>query len=305
MFGFQRVGDQIWAAGDMLSRGFLLGATAGRTTLNGEGLQHEDGHSLLNALAFTCIKSYDPAFAYELAVIIQDGMKRMYTDEENIFYYITVYNEDITMPPMPGHAAWAEKWGKTESAELLEKTRRGILDGIYLYQSADNKLSHHVQLFGSGPIMGRVLEARDLLADKYGVSADVWSVTSYGELRNDALECDRWNRLHPEAEPRTPHISQALAGVEGPFIAASDYVKALPDLLREWIPGRLTSLGTEGYGMSDTREQLRRHFEIDCEMITIAVLDALRKEGKVSAGVVAQAINDLSVDADKLDPLRV
>jgi len=305
MFGFQRVGDQIWAAGDMLSRGFLLGATAGRTTLNGEGLQHEDGHSLLNALAFTCIKSYDPAFAYELAVIIQDGMKRMYTDEENIFYYITVYNEDITMPPMPGNANWAEKWGKPESAELLEKTRRGILDGIYLYQSADNKLSHHVQLFGSGPIMGRVLEARDLLAEKYGVSADVWSVTSYGELRNDALECDRWNRLHPEADPRTPRISQALAGVEGPFIAASDYVKALPDLLREWIPGRLTSLGTEGYGMSDTREQLRRHFEIDCETITIAVLDTLRKEGKVAASVVAQAIKDLGVDADKLDPLHV
>ncbi len=305
MFGFQRVGDQIWAAGDMLSRGFLLGATAGRTTLNGEGLQHEDGHSLLNALAFTCIKAYDPSFAFELAVIIQDGMRRMYTEEENVFYYICVYNEDLTMPPMPGHKNWAEKWGKEESAELLEKTRQGIIDGMYLYQEADEKKGNHVQLMGSGPIMGRVLEARDILADKYGVSANVWSVTSYGELRNNALECDRWNRLHPTEEQRTPKVTQILDGAEGPFVAASDYVKALPDLLREWIPGRLTSLGTEGYGMSDTREQLRRHFEIDKEMIVVATLDSLRKEGKIEASVVAQAIADLGVDPDKLDPLHV
>lgn len=303
MFGFQRVGDQIWAAGDMLSRGFLLGATAGRTTLNGEGLQHEDGHSLVNALAFSNIKSYDPAFAFELATIIQDGMVRMYENEENIFYYLCVYNEDIQMPPMPGHAAWAEKTGKKASEELLEKTRRGILDGMYLYSAADTKLEHHVQLMGSGPIMGRVLEARELLAAEYGISADVWSVTSYGELRNDALSADRWNRLHPEETPRKPKVAQILEGVEGPFIAASDYMKALPDLLREWIPGPLTSLGTEGYGMSDTRENLRRHFEIDREMIVLGVLDSLRKQGAISGSVVAQAIASLAVDAEKGDPL--
>ncbi len=305
MFGFQRVGDQIWAAGDMMSRGFLLGATAGRTTLNGEGLQHEDGHSLVNALAFTSIKSYDPAFAFELATIIQDGMRRMYELEEDIFYYLAVYNEDIQMPPMPGHKAWAEATGLDESDEIMARTRQGILDGMYLYSKAQTTLSHHVQLFGSGPIMGRVLEARDLLAEKYNVSADVWSVTSYGELRNDALKAERWNRLHPNAEQKVPKIAEILGGVEGPFIAASDFMKVLPDLLREWIPGRLTSLGTEGYGMSDTREALRRHFEIDREMITIGVLDTLRKEGKLKGEVVAQAIADLGVDADKLDPIDV
>lgn len=305
MFGFQRVGDQIWAAGDMMSRGFLLGATAGRTTLNGEGLQHEDGHSLLNAMAFTSIKSYDPAFAYELAVIIQDGMRRMYTEEEDVFYYLTVYNEDFQMPPMPGHANWAEAKGKKEDPALLEKVKRGILEGMYLYEPAEKKAKLHVQLMGSGPIMSRVLEARDILQDKYGVSADVWSVTSYGQLRNNALEADRWNRLHPEDEPKVPVIRTTLEGVEGPFVAASDYMKALPDLIREWMPGNLTSLGTEGYGMSDTREELRRHFEIDKEMIVVATLDALRKEGKVEAKVVAEAIKDLGVDPDKLDPLHV
>jgi len=305
MFGFQRVGDQIWAAGDMLSRGFLLGATAGRTTLNGEGLQHEDGHSLLNSLAMSNIKSYDPAFAYELATIIQDGMHRMYENEEDIFYYLAVYNEDIQMPPMPGDKAWAEKTGGQESEELKEKTRRGILDGMYLYSEAEKKEANHVQLLGSGPIMGRVLEARDLLKERFGVSADVWSVTSYGELRNDALKCDRWNRLHPEETPKVAKIAQILDGAEGPFIAASDFMKALPDLLREWIPGNLTSMGTEGYGMSDTREQLRRHFEIDREMIALGVLDALRKEGKIDGKTVAGAIEELGVDADKLDPLDV
>lgn len=303
MFGFQRVGDQIWAAGDMLSRGFLLGATAGRTTLNGEGLQHEDGHSLVNALAFTNIKSYDPAFAFELTTIIQDGIHRMYELEENIFYYLCVYNEDIQMPPMPGHAAWAERVGKEPSDELMEKTRRGILDGMYLFSAADERKDLHVQLFGSGPIMGRVLEARELLAEKYGVSADVWSVTSYGELRNDALRAERWNRLHRDQAPRVPKVTQILDGVEGPFVAASDYMKALPDLLRQWIPGRLVALGTEGYGMSDTREMLRRHFEIDREMITIGALDALMQEGKVDASVVTQAIAELGIDPDKSDPL--
>ncbi len=304
MFGFQRVGDQIWAAGDMMSRGFLLGATAGRTTLNGEGLQHEDGHSLLHTMAFTSVKAYDPAFAYEMVTIIQDGMRRMYTEEEDVFYYITVYNEDFTMPPMPGHAKWAELKGKEENPKRMEAVRKGIIDGMYLYDEADKKETNHVQLLGSGPIMWRVLEARQILAEKYGVSADVWSVTSYQQLRFDALEVDRYNRLHPESEQKVSKIAQILDGVEGPFIAASDYVKALSDLIREWIPGNLTSMGTEGYGMSDTREELRRHFEIDKEMIVIGVLDALRKEGKVQPGVVAQAIKDLGVDPEKLDPLH-
>ncbi len=305
MFGFQRVGDQIWAAGDMMARGFLLGATAGRTTLNGEGLQHEDGHSLLHCMAFTNIKAYDPAFAYEVATIIGDGMRRMYDEGEDIFYYITLYNEDFQMPPMPGNPKWAELTGQTASEDIAAATREGIVRGIYRYAAADQKGKLHVQLFGSGPIMNRVLEARQVLAEKYGVSSDVWSVTSYQQLRFDALEADRWNRLHPESEQRVPYITQALTGAEGPFIAASDYVKALPDLVRQWIPGSLVSMGAEGYGMSDTREALRRHFEIDCETIVIASLDALRQEGKLDAKLVAQAIKDLGVDPDKLDPLHI
>lgn len=305
MFGFQRVGDQIWAAGDTMARGFLLGATAGRTTLNGEGLQHEDGHSLLHTMAFTNIKAYDPAFAFEVATIVEDGITRMYEKDENIFYYITLYNEDFTMPPMPGHAKWAEKKGVEPQAELLEKTKQGILRGIYQYDTAAERLGNHVQLLGSGPIMNRVLEARQILAEKYGVSSDVWSVTSYQQLRFDGLEADRYNRLHPQEPARVPFVTQALQGAEGPFIAASDFVKALPDLIREWIPGELTSLGTEGFGMSDTREALRRHFEIDKESIVIGALDALRKQGKIEASVVAQAIVDLGVDPEKLEPLHV
>ncbi len=305
MFGFQRVGDQVWAAGDMMARGFLLGGTAGRTTLNGEGLQHEDGHSLLNAMAFTNIKAYDPAFAFEVATIVRDGMRRMFDEEENVFYYLTLYNEDFQMPPMPGNQKWAEAKQTAPSEELSQATREGIVRGIYRYDRAEKPQKLHVQLLGSGPIMNRVLEARDVLAEKYGVSADVWSVTSYQQLRFDALEADRWNRLHPESEQRIPFLSQVLDGVPGPFIAASDYVKALPDLVRQWIPGSLTSLGAEGYGMSDTREMLRRHFEIDCEMIVIGVLDALRKEGRVDAPLVARAIKELEVDPDKLDPLHV
>ncbi len=300
MFGFQRVGDQIWAAGDMMARGFLLGATAGRTTLNGEGLQHEDGHSLLNAMAFASVKAYDPGFAFELATIIEDGMRRMYTDEENIFYYITVYNEDFQMPPMPGHP----NSGK-DDPERMAAVKDGIIRGIYCYSEAEKKQDKHVQLLGSGPILNRVLEARQILADDYGVSADVWSVTSYQQLRFDALSCDRHNRLHPEQDAKVPFISRALAGAEGPFIAASDYVKALPDMVREWVPGDLTSLGTEGYGMSDTREALRRHFEIDKESIVIGALDALRKQGKVDGKTVAKAIKDLGVDPEKLDPLSI
>jgi len=287
MFGFQRVGDQIWAAGDTMARGFLLGATAGRTTLNGEGLQHEDGHSLLNSMAYTAVQSYDPAFAFELAIIIQDGMRRMYTEDENVIYYITLYNEDYQMPPMPEG----------------EHVKEGILRGMYLYRPAEKKLKHHVQLFGSGVILNQVLAAQERLAAEFGVSADVWSVTSYQQLRNDALKCERHNRLHPEEEPRVPYLAQLLKGVEGPFIAASDYMKALPDLVSRWIPGRLIPLGTEGYGMSDTREALRRHFEIDAECVTLGALDALRQEGKLSGSELSAAIGKLGIDTEKMDPL--
>lgn len=229
----------------------------------------------------------------------------MYDENEDVYYYLSLYNEDFQMPPMPGTAPWAEKTGQAASDDLMASTREGIVRGIYLFQAAAEKKPLHVQLLGSGPIMNRVLEARDLLAERYGVSADVWSVTSYQQLRFDALEADRYNRLHPEAEQRVPYLAQALSGVSGPFIAASDYVKALPDLVRQWVPGRLVALGTEGYGMSDTREALRRHFEIDRETITIAVLDALYREGKLDAKTVSRAIADLGVDPDKLDPLHV
>jgi len=256
-------------------------------------------------MAFTSIRAYDPAFAFELAVVIEDGMHRMYSEEENIFYYITVYNEDITMPAMPGTTKWAEKTGQAASSDLHAKTRDGIIRGLYQYSVAEKQLTHHVQLLGSGPIMNRVLEAQEILRDKYGVSSDIWSVTSYQQLRFDALEADRWNRLHPEAEARVPFITSTLSGSNGPFIAASDYVKALSDLVREWVPGPLTSLGTEGYGMSDTREALRRHFEIDKEMIVVGVLDTLKKQGKVDGKLVARAIRDLGVDPEKMDPLHI
>jgi pyruvate dehydrogenase E1 component len=288
MFGFQRTGDQIWAAGDSMVRGFLLGATAGRTTLTGEGLQHDDGHSLLLAAAHPSVVSYDVAYAFELAAIIEDGMRRMFSDGgERVFYYITLQNENYGMPPMP------------------DGVKDGILRGIYRFEAAQKKRKHHVQLFGSGSIMNQVLRARDMLAEKFDVSADVWSVTSYGELRRDALSCERHNRLHPEAEPRIPYLHKALEGSEGPFIAASDYVKAVAEQVARWMPRRFVPLGTDGFGMSDTREALRRHFEIDPESIVVAALDALRLEGKLKPAQVAAAIKELGLDPDKLDPMDV
>jgi pyruvate dehydrogenase E1 component len=281
MFGFQRTGDLMWAAGDAMARGFLLGATAGRTTLNGEGLQHEDGHSPLLASTVPCCVIYDVAFAYELAAIIEDGLRRMIGEDEKIYYYITLQNENYPMPAMP------------------EGVKEGILRGIYRYRAAPEKRKHHVQLFGSGSIINEVLRARELL-DKLDVSADVWSVTSYTELRRDALECERYNRLHPEEAQRVPYLAQVLSGVPGPFIAASDYMKTVADQVARWVPGRFVPLGTDGFGMSDTREALRRHFEVDAENIAIAALDALRLEGKIPASVVARAIAELGVDPDKI-----
>jgi len=287
MFGYQRTGDLMWAAGDSMARGFLLGGTAGRTTLNGEGLQHQDGQSPVLMSMIPNAIVYDVAFAYELAVIIQDVLRRMLQEQENVIYYITLQNENYTMPPMP------------------EGVKDGILKGLYRYRAADKPSDKQVQLFGSGSILNQVLRAQQILAEKYGVSADVWSATSYQQLRADALACERENRLHPEAEQKVPYIARALEGVQGPFVAASDYLKLTGDQISRWIPGRFVPLGTDGFGMSDTREALRRHFEIDAENIVLAALDALRLEGKLEAGVVAQAIRDLDIDAEKVDPLKV
>ena len=288
MFGFQRTGDQLWAAGDQMARGFVLGATAGRTTLNGEGLQHEDGHSLLHAMTVPACRSYDVSFAFELAVIVEDGIRRMFGEpDENVYYYITLQNDDYRMPPMP------------------EGVKDGILKGIYRFKSAEKKLGRHVQLFGSSSIMQQVLRAQTLLAERFGVSSDVWGVTSYAELRRDALSCERYNRLHPEKEQRVPYLVQALSGVEGPFITASDYMKSLGDLIARWVPGRIVPLGTDGFGMSDSREALRRHFEVDAENIAIGALEGLRLDGKLSAGDLAKAIADLGVDPEKVEPLSI
>ncbi|MCA9593222.1 MAG: pyruvate dehydrogenase (acetyl-transferring), homodimeric type [Myxococcales bacterium] len=287
MFGFQRTGDLAWAAGDAMARGFMLGATAGRTTLNGEGLQHEDGHSHLLASTVPSIVAYDVAYAYELAVIIEDGLRRMFGEEEHVFYYITLQNENYAMPAMP------------------EGVREGILRGIYRVAPAPQKKSRTVQLFGSGSILREVLRAQEILADRFDVAADVWSVTSYNELRRNALAAERHNRLHPEDEQRVPHVQTALDGVKGPFVAATDYMKMVSDQIARWVPGRYVTLGTDGFGMSDTREALRRHFEVDAESIVVAALDALRQEGQVDAKTVARAIDELGIDPNKADAASI
>ena len=287
MFGFQRTGDQLWAAGDQMARGFVLGATAGRTTLNGEGLQHEDGHSHLHAMTVPSVRAYDVSFAFELSTIIEDGVKRLLGTDERFYYYLTLQNEIYPMPPMP------------------EGAKPEILKGLYKFRPAAKPLGRHVQLFGSGSIMQQVLRAQAILAERFEISSDVWGVTSYQQLRKDALEVERWNRLHPEATPKVPYLSEALKGVQGPFISASDYLKSLGDLIARWVPGRLVPLGTDGFGMSDSRESLRRHFEVDAESIVIATLDALRLEGKGSPAEVAKAIKDLGVDPEKVDALSI
>ncbi|NRA32596.1 MAG: pyruvate dehydrogenase (acetyl-transferring), homodimeric type [Polyangiaceae bacterium] len=287
MFGFQRTGDQMWACGDAMGRGFLLGATAGRTTLNGEGLQHEDGHSQLLASTVPNIVTYDPAFAFELATIVEDGMRRMYKEHEKIYYYITLQNEAYPMPAMPG------------------PVKQNILRGLYRFQEGAEGKKHRIQLFGSGSILRCVLKAAEILAEKYDVSADVWSVTSYKELRRDALNCERHNRLHPADEPKIPYITRALEKAEGPVVAASDYMTLVQDQISRWIPNRFVCLGTDGFGMSDTREALRRHFEVDAECIVLAALDGLRMDGKIEASVVVQAFEDLGVDPEKIAPISI
>lgn len=287
MFGFQRTGDLFWAFGDARGRGFALGATAGRTTLNGEGLQHQDGHSHVLASTIPCVLAYDPAFAFEVAMIIKSGLHRMFQKEDDVFYYITLYNENIHHPPMPA------------------AVEEGIVKGIYLFRPAPEKLRHQVQLFGSGSIMQCVLKAQELLANRFKISADVWSATSYQQLRDEALSADRWNRLHPEFKPRVPYVIEALGNVRGPFVAATDFVKTVPDLIRPWVTQRYVTLGTDGYGRSDTREALRRHFEVDAENIAIAALYALFQDGRIPAQEVSRAITDLGVDPEKPNPLQL
>src|ERR1700727_2252271 len=283
MFGFQRVGDMIWAFADSRGKGFLMGGTAGRTTMLGEGLQHQDGHShVLSSTVPPCL-SYDPAYVYELAVILQDGIRRMYQENEPIFYYITMYNEDYAMPAMP------------------EGVREGIVRGIYRFQpAAAGKAT--AQLFGSGPILNEVVRAQGILAEKYGVQADVWSVTSYNELRREALGVERWNCLHPGQPEKVPYILKALEGTEGPIVAATDYMKVVPDQLSPWLLSRLVSLGTDGFGRSDNREYLRRHFEVSAEAVVAATLSKLAREGKFDQARAQEAFAELSVDTETALP---
>ncbi len=288
MFGLQRISDFIWAAADMRCRGFLLGGTAGRTTLAGEGLQHQDGNSHILALPIPTLWAYDPAFAYEIAVIIQDGIRRMYKDGENIFYYITVMNEAYAMPPMP------------PGPEI----RDGILKGMYKYRASQNKKSKlRAQIFGSGAILREALKAQEILDEKYGVAADVWSVTSYKALYNDGINTERWNLLHPTEKPRVPYVSQCLGDAPGVLIAATDYLKALPNLVSKWLPRRLAALGTDGFGRSDGREALRNFFEVDARFIALATLYELLRDGKIETAVVEKAIKDLEIDTEKANPL--
>ena len=288
MFGFQRIGDLIWAAGDTRCRGFMLGGTSGRTTLAGEGLQHQDGNSHLLAYPVPNLMAYDPAYAYELAVIIQDGIRRMYHNEESIFYYITVMNEAYEMPSMPDGA------------------RGGILKGMYRLSHSENNLAkNRAQLFGSGAILPEVVKAQKMLEEKYDVAADVWSVTSYKELYMDGIAAERWNLLHPAQPPRVPYVTQCLKDTTGVLVAASDYVKTLPLSISRWMPRQLTALGTDGYGRSENRASLRDFFEVDARFITVATLSTLMREGKIKPEVVQQAIKDLGINAEKPDPTTV
>jgi len=285
MFGPQRIGDLMWAAGDMRCKGFLLGGTAGRTTLNGEGLQHQDGNSHLLLYPLPNIVTYDPAYAYELAVIIRDGIRRMYEEQESVFYYLTVMNENYPMPAMP------------------EGAKEGIVKGMYKLKSSELKNGkYRAQLFGSGTILNEVVKAQKILED-YKVAADVWSVTSYKELRRDALDIERWNMLHPAEDPKLSYITQMLKDEEGVFVASSDYVKALPDSISKWVPRNLYSLGTDGFGRSEGRKELRDFFEVDARHVALAALYALLREGKIKSSVVEKAMKDLDINSEKRNPL--
>src|SRR5665213_3119030 len=285
MFGFQRVGDFIWAAGDIQARGFLLGATAGRTTLAGEGLQHQDGHSQLVATTVPNCVSYDPAYAYELAVIIHDGMRRMFVEQQRVFYYLSLIHENYVQPPLP------------------KDVDAGILKGMYRLQTGGQG-KVRATLFGSGTILRECIVAAQILEKDYGVPADIYSVTSFSELRREALDCERYNLLHPQDPPKLPYVSSCLRDVAGPVIAATDYMRAVPDQIRQWVKGRYVTLGTDGYGRSDSRAALRRHFEVDRNFIVVATLKALAEEGKIDRNTVAKAITALGIDPAKADPLN-
>lgn len=287
MFGFQRIGDLAYAAGDMRARGFLLGGTAGRTTLAGEGLQHQDGHSFLLAATIPNCVAYDPCFAYELAVIIQNGMYRMYEQQEDIYYYIAVMNENYTHPDLPA--------GSEE----------GIIKGMYLLQEAPKKHKLHVQLLGGGTILREVITAAEWLEKDFSVSADLWSVTSFNELRREGLAIERWNRMHPEKKSKTSYVADCFEGRKGPVIAATDYMRMYADQIRDFLPGSYTSLGTDGYGRSDTRKQLRHFFEVDAKYIVVAALYALAEQGEIDASLVSQAMKKYGIDPDKSDPVTV
>jgi pyruvate dehydrogenase E1 component len=288
MFGFQRIGDLAWAAGDLRARGFLLGGTAGRTTLNGEGLQHEDGHSHILASTIPNCVTYDPTFAYEVAVIIQDGMRRMYQEQEDVFYYITVMNENYTHPAMPSGA------------------EKGILKGMYLLSEGKAKKNQpKVQLLGSGTILREVIAGAELLEKDFGIAADIWSVTSFNELRRDGLDAQRWNLLHPTDKARVPFVTQQLEKHTGPVIASTDYIKAYTEQIRPYMPkGRSYKvLGTDGFGRSDFRSKLREHFEINRHYIVVATLKSLCDEGVVPATKVAEAIQKYGIKTDRVNPL--
>ena len=286
MFGFQRIGDLAWAAGDMQARGFLIGATAGRTTLAGEGLQHQDGHGLLMASTIPNCVAYDPCFAYELTVIIHSGMLRMVQQQENVYYYITSMNENYVMPAMPKGA------------------EKGIIKGMYAFSKDSAKKGEaKVQLFGSGTILREVIAAAELLKKDWKVSADVWSITSYNELAREAVDCERWNMLHPGKKPRVPYITQQLTGCEGPVIASSDYIRTVSNQVRQYVPATYTVLGTDGFGRSDTRKNLRRHFEVNSHYVTVAALKTLADEGTIAASKVSEAIKKYGIDINKPNPL--
>jgi len=282
MFGFQRVGDQVWLAGDSRARGFLVGATSGRTTLNGEGLQHQDAHSHLVASSVPNLMSYEPAFGYELAVIVCDGLRRMFEQGEDVFYYVSVHNEDYKHAPMPADPGVEE----------------GILRGMYRFKEGASSLPIKAQVIGSGAILMQALRAQTLL-EKYGVSADVWSATSFKRLRSEAQAARRWNMLHPTETPQRSYLEDVVRDVPGPWIAVSDNLKLVADQIAPWIPGGLMTLGCDGFGRSEARPVLRRFFEVDAECTVVATLYALSQRGQVPATLVAQAIRDLGVDPEK------
>jgi pyruvate dehydrogenase E1 component len=282
MFGFQRIGDLLWAAGDMQARGFLLGGTSGRTTLAGEGLQHQDGHSHLLAATVPNCLSYDPTYAYELAVILHQGLTRMVEKQEGVFYYITLTNENYAHPPRP------------------EGVDEGILKGMYLFR--DGGAGVKVRLLGSGAILNEVIAAADRLENDFGIAVDIWNVTSFTELRREGLACERWNGLHPDSLQRISYVESCLASREGPVVAATDYMRSYADQIRAFVPRRYVVLGTDGFGRSDTRERLRRFFEVDCDYITLAALTVLAEEGTAPSALVSEALEKYGIDPERPDP---